>query len=98
MLVLSREKVEKFTNRATKYGQKLWYHTDMNQAVLEQKVKELEQEVSKLRRLVVQKLAKIGESQDEYRDDFVEETLRASREIAKGNFVDEQTIRRAIRQ
>ncbi len=58
---------------------------------------ELENEVKNLRRFVVRKLAKNGHNHDEYRDDFVKETLQASREIAKGNFVDEQTIRRAIR-
>mgnify|MGYP001606629682 FL=1 len=70
----------------------------MNQAVLEQKIKELENEVKSLRRFVVEKLTENVQSQDEYRDDFVKETLRASREIARGNFVDEQTIRRAVRR
>ncbi|MEK7201911.1 MAG: hypothetical protein AAB669_00015 [Patescibacteria group bacterium] len=69
----------------------------MNQAVLEQKVMELENEVKSLRQFVVQKLSKNGQNHDEYQDDFVKETLRASREIAKGNFVDEQTIRQSIR-
>ena len=66
----------------------------MNQAVLEKKVKELENEVKNLRQFVVRKLAANSQSPEEYRDSFVKETLRASREIAKGNFVDEQTIRR----
>jgi len=59
----------------------------MTQAVLEQRVKKLEDEVKNLRRLVLQILGNKGLITDEYQDDFARETLQASRQMKEGNFL-----------